>query len=126
MTAMRIAISVLAAAALVAACSSQAAAPGGGGPASLGGATASSTVTAATPSAPGTRLRPVRLVVPAGEGGAPFTTPRTLRVPSGWTARVWARVPDARMEAWTPEGDLLVSQPYNGIVTELVPDSRGT
>ena len=23
---------------------------------------------------------------------------------TGWTARVWARVPDARMEAWTPQG----------------------
>jgi glucose/arabinose dehydrogenase len=72
------------------------------------------------------RLIPVRLVVPAGEGGAPFTTPRKLRVPLGWSAKVWARVPDARMEAWTPEGDLLVSEPDNGIVTELVPDAHGT
>ena len=71
-------------------------------------------------------LTPVRLVVPAGEGGAPFTTPRKLRVPPGWSAKVWARVPDARMEAWTPEGDLLVSEPDLGIVTELVPDAHGT
>ena len=71
-------------------------------------------------------LTPVRLVVPAGEGGAPFTTPRKLRVPAGWRAKVWARVPDARMEAWTPEGDLLVSEPDRGIVTELVPDAHGT
>jgi glucose/arabinose dehydrogenase len=61
------------------------------------------------------------LVVPPGEGGGPFTTPRTLTVPRGWTARVWARVPGARMEAWTPEGNLLVSQPDQGRVVELTP-----
>jgi glucose/arabinose dehydrogenase len=47
-------------------------------------------------------------------------------LPSGWTARVWARVPDARMEAWTPEGDLLVSVPNNGDIMELRPDAAGT
>jgi glucose/arabinose dehydrogenase len=44
----------------------------------------------------------VNLVIPPGEGGGAFATPRTLTVPPGWTARVWARVPGARMEAWTP------------------------
>jgi glucose/arabinose dehydrogenase len=39
---------------------------------------------------------------------------------------VWARVPDARMEAWTPEGDLLVSVPDNGGIVELRPDAAGT
>jgi glucose/arabinose dehydrogenase len=68
----------------------------------------------------------VDLVVPPGEGGGPFSTPRRLKVPHGWTARVWARVPDARMEAWTPEGDLLVSEPGSGRVVELTPQSRGT
>ena len=71
-------------------------------------------------------LSSVRLVVPAGEGGTPFTTRRTLRVPKGWRAKVWARVPGARMEAWTPQGDLLVSQPDYGKITELVPDRSGT
>ena len=52
--------------------------------------------------------------------------PRRLKVPHGWTARVWARVPGARMEAWTPEGDLLVSQPGSGRVVELTPRSGGT
>ena len=47
-------------------------------------------------------------------------------MPAGWTARVWARVPGARMEAWTPEGDLLVSVPGSGQIEELQPDSRGT
>jgi glucose/arabinose dehydrogenase len=39
---------------------------------------------------------------------------------------VWARVPGARMEAWTPEGDLLVSEPGGGDVVELTPQSGGT
>jgi len=62
--------------------------------------------------------------VPAGEGGGALSTPRQLTVPSGWTARVWARVPGARMEAWTPEGDLLVSVPDEGRVMELKPDAK--
>jgi sugar lactone lactonase YvrE len=37
-----------------------------------------------------------------------------------------ARVLDARMEAWTPEGDLLVSEPDNGKIAQLRPDVVGT
>jgi glucose/arabinose dehydrogenase len=66
------------------------------------------------------------LVVPAGEGGGALSQTRTLSVPAGWTARVWARVPDARMEAWTPERDLLVSDPHDGKIMELRPDAAGT
>jgi glucose/arabinose dehydrogenase len=66
------------------------------------------------------------LVVPAGEGGGSLSTTHTLTVPAGWTARVWARVPDARMEAWTPEGDLLVSEPGDDKIVELRPDAAGT
>jgi glucose/arabinose dehydrogenase len=66
------------------------------------------------------------LVVPSGEGGGALSTPHQLNVPSGWTARVWARVPDARMEAWTPQGDLLVSVPDDGAIMELRPDKAGT
>jgi glucose/arabinose dehydrogenase len=68
----------------------------------------------------------VRLGVPSGEGGGQLSTPRTLSVPPGWTATVWARVPGARMEAWTPQGDLLVSQPGSGSVSELRPGTSGT
>jgi glucose/arabinose dehydrogenase len=68
----------------------------------------------------------VRLVVPPGEGGGTLSAARTLTVPAGWTARVWARVPGARMEAWTPEGDLLVSVPGNGQIVELRPHSEST
>jgi len=66
------------------------------------------------------------LVVPEGEGAGALSAPRQLTVPSGWTARVWARVDDARMEAWTPEGDLLVSSRGDGSVMELRPDAAGT
>jgi glucose/arabinose dehydrogenase len=80
----------------------------------------------ASPVAPAPSSSPVSLVVPAGESGGALSVPRTLVLPAGWTARVWARVPDARMEAWTPEGDLLVSQPNRGSVVELQPDAAGT
>ena len=63
----------------------------------------------------------VSLTVPAGQGTGSFSVPRSLSVPAGWTAEVWARVPDARMEAWSPDGDLLVSEPARGQVVELVP-----
>jgi glucose/arabinose dehydrogenase len=69
---------------------------------------------------------PTPLVVPAGEGGGALSTPRTLTMPAGWTAQVWARVPDARMEAWTPEGDLLASEPDEGRISELRPGKAGT
>ena len=65
------------------------------------------------------------LHVPAGLGGGAFSSHRTLTLPKGWTAEVWARVGGARMEAWTPQGDLLVSQPGNGTVVELTPHGSG-
>ncbi|HET9896575.1 MAG TPA: hypothetical protein VFQ44_16730 [Streptosporangiaceae bacterium] len=61
----------------------------------------------------------VQLTVPIAASHGAFTTPRTLKLPKGWTASVWALVPGARMEAWTPQGDLLVSQPDLGRVVEL-------
>jgi len=66
------------------------------------------------------------LAVPGGDGGGALSGPHTLIVPAGWTARVWARVPDARMEAWTPGGDLLVSDPDGGKIMELRPGGAGT
>ena len=81
----------------------------------------------ATTQAPaGTTARvTVALSVGPGEGGGPFSKPRTLTVPPGWTAEVWARVPDARMEAWSPQGDLLVSEPDHSRVVEITPGPRG-
>jgi len=75
--------------------------------------------------APAARSR-TPLVVPAGESGGALSSTHMLTVPAGWTARVWARLPDARMEAWTPEGDLLVSEPDNGKIMELRPAAAGT
>ena len=81
-----------------------------GGPAAPAPAPALATTTAPLAAA---RSR-ADLVVPPGEGGGAFATPRTLIVPPGWTARVWARVPNARTEAWSPEGDLLVERARSG------------
>jgi len=44
----------------------------------------------AGPAAQAVKLTTVHLVVPKSEVGAPFNTPRNLRMPRGWTARVWA------------------------------------
>src|SRR3984957_8019837 len=87
-------------------------------------ATSSASMSSATPSM--WTDSTITLVVPAGEGGGALSTPRRLTVPSGWTARVWARVNDARMEAWTPEGNLLVSTPNSGDIMELRADAAGT
>jgi glucose/arabinose dehydrogenase len=90
--------------------------------AACGGASAGATAASPRPAGPG---RPtVTLVVPKGLGGTPFGTPRKVVVPAGWKAQVWARVPDARMEAWTPEGDLLVSEPDNNTIVELKPGAH--
>lgn len=63
----------------------------------------------------------VAVSVPAENRSAPFNQPRTLTVPTGWTAEVWSRVPGARFAAWTPEHELLVSVPGAGEVIELRP-----
>ncbi len=91
------------------------------GPASPGAARRS---TASPSSAAAAGRSRVTLVVPPGLGGGPFTTQRKVFVPTGWTARVWASVPGARMEAWTPEGDLLVSEPAGGRIVELKPGAK--
>jgi glucose/arabinose dehydrogenase len=71
-------------------------------------------------------LVPVTVSVPAGMGAAPLDAPRQALVPPGWTMSVFARVPSARLEAWAPDGSLLVSVPGQGSVVRLVPDGRGT
>ena len=40
-------------------------------------------------------------------GAGPFDEPRQALVPEGWTMSVWARIPEARLAAWTPDGALL-------------------
>ena len=76
----------------------------------------SAPASAQVPALVSTTVRPL-----AGTGSAPFDQSRSLQAPPGWTVTVWARVPSARLLAWTPDGRLLVSRPKSGDVVELVP-----
>jgi glucose/arabinose dehydrogenase len=58
-----------------------------------------------------------------GTEAAPFDQARRLQAPPGWTVDVWARLPGARLLAWTPDGRLLVSRPATGDVVELAPSA---
>jgi glucose/arabinose dehydrogenase len=72
-----------------------------------------------------TALVSSRLGVPAGLDVEPFDAPRTVQAPRGWQVALWARVPGARLAAWTPDGSLLVSRPGAGDVVELRPGTGG-
>jgi len=72
-----------------------------------------------TPSPPTGGRENVTLAVPAKMRGGELAEPHRLSVPMGWKASVWARPEGARMEAITPEGNLLVSTPSDGAVIEL-------
>ena len=50
---------------------------------------------------------------------------KSLKIPQGWTAEVWANVPGARMAAWSPDGKLLVSTGDSGAIKILTPTSKG-
>jgi glucose/arabinose dehydrogenase len=63
-----------------------------------------------------TTVRPL-----AGTDASPFDQTRRLQGPRGWTVSVWARVPGARLLAWTPDKRLLVSRPKSGDVVALTP-----
>ncbi len=68
----------------------------------------------------------VTLNVAPGNGAAPFNVRRSLTVPQGWRAEVWARVAGARFEVWSPQGELLVSAPSAGEIFELTPRANRT
>ena len=78
--------------------------------------------TAPVPAAPigGAELAATTVRAPSG-AEAPFDRARQLRAPAGWTVSVWARVPSARLLAWSPDKRLLVSRPKFGDIIELVP-----
>ena len=50
---------------------------------------------------------------------------RSLNLPSGWKAEVWANVPGARMAVWTPDDRLIVSTGDDGTLSLLTPTSDG-
>jgi glucose/arabinose dehydrogenase len=61
----------------------------------------------------------VPLHVPKSLRSDPFDIERTLTVPLGARISIYARVQEARFLAVTPEGELLVSQPFMGQITLL-------
>lgn len=70
-------------------------------------------------------LEEVTVQVPDDLGAAPFDEPRKALVPKGWTLSVWARLPEPRLLAWAPDGNLLVSAPSTGQVIRLQPTGAG-
>jgi glucose/arabinose dehydrogenase len=74
----------------------------------------SETLQAAVPAGSSTSLVQVGVQVPAGMARPPFDVPRTLLVPRQFTISVYARIPDARFMAVTPDGNLLVASTGNG------------
>jgi glucose/arabinose dehydrogenase len=81
------------------------------------------TTTAAGSVAPATTIHYALVPVRVPSANAGFGARRVMTLPRGWTAELWALVPGARLETWTPQGDLLVSAPSDGRITELIPRS---
>jgi len=111
---LRLSVLLVLAGLLLMACAS-----GSGGQTGAGSSAAAPEPTAK--GAAGLRFASVTLAVLSGNGGEPFDVPRRLTIPVGWTAAVWARIPDARFAAWTPQRALLVSSSDAGQVIELIP-----
>jgi glucose/arabinose dehydrogenase len=94
---------------------------------SRAGATSSRTATtsrATASAAARTATARVAVSVPGANRQGAFQGAQTVTLPRGWTAEAWALVPGARLETWTPEGDLLVSVPSAGKVVELLPSAQ--
>ena len=110
----------LAAVAGLAGCSSS----GPGAPADA--PSASSRPSTASPGPAAVSLVASTLEVPDGLAEGPFDRPRQVQIPSGWSMSLWARVDGARLEAWAPDGVLLVSRPGKGDVVRLQPGATPT
>lgn len=107
---------------MLAGCTSAPAEPGTG----LGSASPSSSQPAsASPTGTGVgSLSPVALSV--AEGTQPGAAEgRSLNLPPGWEAEVWAAVPNARLAAWDPDGRLVVSTGSAGRLVLLTPTAPG-
>ncbi|HEY2053188.1 MAG TPA: hypothetical protein VGH14_04550 [Solirubrobacterales bacterium] len=102
----------------LAGCGSGSSSTGTGGSSTVAMKTGGGTPNGASPR-PGGGRETVRLSVPSSLRGGELSEPHELSVPKGWKASVWARPEGARMEAITPEGNLLVSTPGIGAVIEL-------
>jgi len=69
-------------------------------------------------------LAPVPVAVATGaDAGA--ADGRSLNLPRGWSAEVWADIPGARVAAWGPDGRLVVSTGGGGAVMILTPAAAG-
>ncbi|XVV10199.1 PQQ-dependent sugar dehydrogenase [Actinoplanes sp. CA-131856] len=89
------------------------------------GAASPAPVASALPSWMGSdALSPVALTV-AGGVDAGAAADRSLNLPAGWTAEVWANVPSARLAVWAPDGRLVVSTGEGGSLLLLTPRSGG-
>lgn len=65
----------------------------------------------------------VQVQVPSSMATAPFNVPRYLTVPPDFQIAVYARVPNARFMAVTPDGNLLVSRPAAGRIALVRPNA---
>ena len=102
--------------------SSSTGAPAASAPAQTTSASGESTAAATKPTAAASAR--VTVHVPAANRQGAFQSPQTLTLPRGWTAEAWALVPGARLETFTPDGNLLVSEPSAGKVVELIPSAH--
>lgn len=93
----------------------------GGGSNATGADTATTTAGSTVAGAPGSSLVATRLQVPSDVSGGSLSPAPTIDLPPGWRAQVWARLPNARFAAWSPEGALLVSSFHRGRVVAFVP-----
>jgi glucose/arabinose dehydrogenase len=74
---------------------------------------------------PAAELAPVTVQVNPDLAQPPFDEPRQALIPPDWTLSVWARIPNARLAAWAPDGSLLVSAPSSGQVVRVEPGGAG-
>jgi len=89
----------------------------------LGTATLGVAPTAAPKAAVGPLVStPLTVATGASAGNA---SGKSLTIPQGWTAEVWANVPGARMAAWSPDGKLLVTTGANRRIEILTPTTAG-